>query len=141
MTRRYIIDDKSGELVEITDQHQFQLHGIIPDIDPFRSPDGVYINSRKQWRDHLKRTDCIELGHSDIASMKVAWNKRQANHAERIGKSVGVVSEHHGDISCDNRPQESTRRLQSELANRLYGRNAPSRKALIKLALEIRGGR
>ena len=39
---------------------------VMGDIAPFMSPDGKMIEGRKQWRDHLKRTDSIEMGHSDV---------------------------------------------------------------------------
>ena len=38
-------------------------HNIIPDIEPFKSPSGVYITSRKNWKEHLRETGCIEMAH------------------------------------------------------------------------------
>ena len=42
-----------------------QSHTVLGDIEPFMSPSGEYITGRKQWRNHLAKTDTVEMGHSD----------------------------------------------------------------------------
>jgi hypothetical protein len=58
------------------------------DIAPFMSPDGVMIEGRAQWREHLKRTDSIEMGHSDVKYAQQEWNKKKAAHNDRLRGQV-----------------------------------------------------
>jgi len=109
---------------------------VIPDIPRFKSPDGAIIEGRKQWRDHLKRTDCVEMGHSDMKVAKETWNKRQEKHYDRIKNAANIVSDW-----SDPNPKSldaPIRRndLAVEMANRLHGRPAPDRKTMIKLTLD-----
>jgi hypothetical protein len=55
---------------------------IVPDIEPFMSPSGEYITSRSKWREHLKRTNSIEISHSDVPYMQ----KVRAQKDRNIGK-------------------------------------------------------
>jgi hypothetical protein len=108
---------------------------IMPDLTPFRSPDGAFITSRSTWREHLKRTDSIEMTHSDVASAQQNWNKRRQSFQDRLKFSAQAVvdaSQNAGEI----RPIQRTG-LNVEIANRLHGRPAPERKELIKLSLDI----
>ena len=50
---------------------------IFGDIEPFRSPDGQMIMGRAQWREHLKATDTIEMGHSDVKYAQTEWLKKK----------------------------------------------------------------
>lgn len=106
---------------------------VMPDIAPFRSNDGAYINGRMQWRDHLKVNDLQELGHADIKHQGEQWQKRKQSHQERLKRSDGVDVT--ASVPSDFRPEQASR-LQTEIANRLHGRPTPPRKELIKLAIE-----
>ena len=66
---------------------------VMGDIAPFMSPDGVMIEGRKQWRDHLKRTDSIEMGHSDIKYAQQEWNKKKEAHRDRLRGQLQTVQE------------------------------------------------
>lgn len=62
---------------------------INPDLEPFTSTSGQYITSRKQWRDHLKKTDAIEFGHSDLEAMRNRYeNKKQNFHTKEDKKDI-----------------------------------------------------
>ena len=110
-------------------------HQVIPDIDPFMSPDGQYITGRGAWREHLKRTDSIEMGHSDVKAAQEGWAKRKAAHIERLKHSAETVR----DVSHETGEVKPFKRsnLNVEIANRLHGRPTPERKELIKLSLDL----
>lgn len=131
MTRRswvYV----GGVAYEYGTQPRSEAHHVMPDIEPFQSPDGAYISGRVAWREHLKRTDSIEMGHSDIARQQENWNKRKDAHAEKMRNAPqGTVT----DAPKEIRPVERSR-LQVEILNRLHGKAAPDRKELIKLTLD-----
>lgn len=106
---------------------------VLPDLEPFRSPDGAHIGSRAQWREHLKRTDSIEMGHSDVKSAQAAWSKRRDAFQQRTqGVGVKPAQAPAGDIKPIQRSG-----LNVEIANRLHGKPAPARKELIKLSLDL----
>ena len=108
---------------------------VMPDIAPFRSPDGAYISGRAAWREHLKATGCIEMGHSDVAAAQKTWGKRREAFQDRLkgsGDAVREASAPAGEI----RPIQRTA-LNVEIANRLFNRPAPERKELIKLSLDV----
>ena len=52
---------------------------VMADIEPFMSTSGEYITSRAQWREHLKETDCVELGRSDLEYMRKQEEKRRSS--------------------------------------------------------------
>ena len=66
---------------------------VMGDIEPFRSPDGVMITGRKQWREHLKATDSIEMGHSDVKYAQQEWNRKKEIQRERLKGQVATVQE------------------------------------------------
>ena len=109
-------------------------HQIAPDIEPFMSPDGTYIQGRSHWREHLKRTDSIEMGHADIKAAQREWTKKQDAQRDRLRGQVAKVAE----FSTDG-PIAPVQRsgLAVEMANRLHGRPMPDRKEMIKLSLEL----
>ena len=104
------------------------------DIEPFRSPDGAMISGRKEWREHLKRTDTIEMGHSDVKYAQQEWNKKKAAHNERLRGQVAMVQE----FDRPGAPIAPTKmsNLNVEMANRLHNRPMPERKEMIKLTLD-----
>ena len=125
---------KDGEAIP-ADQYTYERSAdfhVMPDIEPFRSTDGAYITGRAAWREHLKRTDSIEMGHSDIARQKEKWDKRKSAYAEKMkGAPQGTIT----DAPSEIRPMAPSR-LQIEMANRLHGRRPPERKELIKLTID-----
>lgn len=109
---------------------------VIDDIPRFKSPSGVYIEGRSQWREHLKRTDTIEMGHSDMAWSKNQWGKRKDAHNDRLRGAVETVTA--WSHPTEKQLEAPIRRndLQIEMANRLHGRPMPDRKTMIKLTLD-----
>ena len=108
---------------------------IMPDIQPFRSSDGAYISGRAAWREHLKATGTIEMGHADVAAQRNAWNKKREAFQNRLKLSVNAVREASPPVG-EIRPIQRTG-LNVEIANRLHNRPAPDRKELIKLTLDL----
>lgn len=47
-------------------QGEQQAHHVMPDIQPFMANTGVYIESRAQWNEHLKRTGTVEVSARDL---------------------------------------------------------------------------
>lgn len=133
MKRTYRWDEKLGQMIEVTPQRTVESHYVQPDFEPFQSPDQAIITSRTQWREHLKSTDSVEFGHSDMKAQQQNWNKRQAAHAERVDRAKQYVKEY-------DRPQEvrdyRPSNLNVEVANKLHGRPTPNRVEMIKLTLE-----
>ncbi len=109
-----------------------EFHHVQDDIMEFRSPDGTHITGRKQWREHLRRTDSMEMGHSDIKVAEQGWSKRKERFRERLNRpGAKEVEAPSGEI----RPTEH-KRIDIEMANRLHNRPLPDRKTLIKLTLD-----
>ena len=135
MRRRYIWDEKTHAMVEILPEKKPKVHNVQPDFEPYRSNDGAIIGGRAQFREHLARTDTVEMGHSDIRSMQENWNKRKSAHREKISSQREFVQEHSREIPITD--TRSMSHLSRELANRLDGRPAPERKELIKLGMEV----
>jgi hypothetical protein len=107
---------------------------VMGDITPFMSPDGVMIEGRKQWRDHLKRTDSIEMGHSDVKYAQQEWNKKKEAHRDRLRGQLATVQE----FDRPGAPIAPVKmsNLNVEMANRLHNRPMPERKEMIKMTLE-----
>lgn len=134
MRRRYV--QVNGELIDVSDYAPEPVAAhVIGDIEPFKSPDGTFITGRAHWREHLKRTDSVEMSHSDIKSAQANWNKRQEQFRDRLRKSAETVKEHSGPVGEVREVRRSN--LNVEIANRLHGRPMPERKELIKLTLDI----
>ena len=133
MKRTYRWDEKQGKMIEVTPQRSVDVHYVQPDFEPFRSPDQAVITSRTQWREHLKATDSVEFGHSDMKAQQESWNKRQEQHRERVDRAKQYVKEY-------DRPQEvreyKRSNLNVEMANKLHGRPTPNRVEMIKLTME-----
>ncbi len=134
MTRRVWVY-RDGEAYELGSEPQaFTAHHVMGDIEPFRSPDGAMIMGRRQWREHLKATDSIEMNHADVRVAQEKWNKRKEAHAEKIRGAENVVSSLTHPVTEIREVRRSN--LNVEMANRLHGRPEPDRKTLIKLTLE-----
>ncbi len=122
---------RDGKMVELTPSQVEAVPQIMDDVKEFRSPDGAYIGGRAQWREHLKRTDSVEMGHSDIKAAQVNWQKKRAAFQLKVNTPAGKPVEMPQEIRETERS-----RVTSEVMNRLDGRPAPDRKTLIKMAME-----
>lgn len=124
---------RNGRLVELTPPEVDALHYVQDDIAEFHSPDGARIRGKAQWREHLKATGSIELGHSDIRAATTHWQKRKDDFKEKLKKAEGVKEAEPpgGEIRAGE-----WSRLGVEMLNRLYNRPLPDRKTLIKLSIE-----
>ena len=98
------------------------------------SPDGVMIEGRAQWREHLKKTDSIEMGHSDVKYAQEQWNKKKSAHIDRLRGQVAVTQEFDRPGAPINPMKMSG--LNVEMANRLHNRPMPERKEMIKMTLD-----
>lgn len=67
MRRRFV--QINGELVEVSQdwrpEPQADYH-VMPDFDPFVDNTGTPIMGRAHYREHLKKHDAVEMGHSDF---------------------------------------------------------------------------
>jgi hypothetical protein len=134
MTRRvwrYI----DGVAYELGTEPVTETHHVMGDIEPFQSPDGAYITGRRQWREHLKVTDSIELSHADMKASQENWQRRKADFRAKLESSANTVREA-AEIPVSTRPYDRSR-LATEMLNRLHGKPEPMRKELIKLTLDI----
>jgi len=125
---------RNGELVELTPQDIAAIPQVMDDVAEFRSPDGAMIRGRAQWKEHLKRTDSIEMGHSDIKKAEQNWQAKKEKFRDKVasgGNNVREVEPPDGEIRETQRNS-----LGVEMANRLYNRSVPDRKTMIKLTLE-----
>ncbi len=135
MRRRFIQLD--GELVEVGSDYAptpRDGHYVIPDINPFVSNDGTPIKGRAHWRDHLKATGGVELGHSDVKAMQSQHAKKKSAHQERLNKAHQFVRAN-SDVRVTEAKVDRSR-IAVDVANRLHGRPMPERKTLIRIALE-----
>lgn len=68
---------------------------IIPEIQPFVSPNGAYITSRSEWREDLKKNNAIPLEpglKEDIAKNLVAEKERAfAPIAQAVDNTVAAL--------------------------------------------------
>ena len=126
------IADKDGHWVPLDAPPEARV-ALLDDIE-FQSPDGARIGSRSAWREHLKRTDTVEMGHSEIAASQRNWTKKREAFAERLKQLGAGVAPVNTDVV--NAPDYQMSRINQEVANRLYNRPAPDRKTLVKLTLE-----
>jgi hypothetical protein len=134
MKRRFV--QIEGELVEVplnyTPEPRADTH-IIPDIEPFKANDGAVIRGRAHWRDHLKATGTVEMGHSDVRAMEAVHAKKKAAHAERIRHAQEQAKP--VEVQVTEAKVDHTR-IAARVAERLEGRPTPPRTTLIKIALE-----
>jgi hypothetical protein len=91
MKRTWVYPSDGSEAYEVTrgEYRNESMASVMGDIAPFMSPDGVMIEGRKQWREHLKRTDSIEMGHSDVKYAQQEWNKKERSAPRQVAWSVG----------------------------------------------------
>lgn len=134
MKRRFVQID--GELVEVgmdyLPEPRSDVH-IIPDIEPFKANDGAVILGRAHWREHLKMTGTVELGHSDVRAMEATHAKKKSEHQARLYKAAQAAKP--VDAPVMEAKVDHTR-IAARVLERLEGRATPPRKELIKIALE-----
>lgn len=120
MRRRYV-QDREGNLVEV-ETVASTLHFVQPDIAEH--------GGRRQFREYLKRTDSVELGHSDIRGATERYAKRRPRGDASLDRtaSTEVVA------ARPDQPQENT--VMRRVLERLDGRAAPERKELLRLTVE-----
>ena len=124
MKRTYAFRD--GKFVEITPAHVKELHFVQDDIKEY--------GGRSKWREYLKRTGAVEMGHSDVKASTEQWNKRKSAFAEKLARAPKEVRQ--VDTPVLDAPDYQRTRLNAEVRNRLEGRPEPSRTELIKITLE-----
>ena len=110
---------------------------VIPDIAPFKDTTGKVIEGRRQWRDHLKSIDAVEMSKGDLAAaQEIQEKKRQAQIAlvEKQAK-VSLKTEWQEPKEIERDPT-SHKRLWAKVAERLDGREQPSRKQLLRIVME-----
>jgi hypothetical protein len=134
MRRRFVQVD--GVLVE-REQVTTRSFDVMPDFQPFVSNDGKVIEGRRQWREHLKQTGGLEMGHGDIKKQTETWKNRQASHQAKLAKAQSTVTDATADVSHNFDPVARSR-LSAEVANRLHGKTPPTRRELINLAVELK---
>lgn len=134
MKRRFV--QIQGELVEVGDGYlpepRSDVH-IIPDIEPFKANDGAVIRGRSHWREHLKMTSTVELGHSDVRAMEATHARKKIEHQTRLRSAAEAAK------PVDTPVMEAKvdhARITARVMERLEGRPTPPRKELIKIALE-----
>lgn len=123
MIRKYVWDGKAFvEKQRSVERH----HYVMGDIAEY--------GGRAKFREHLKRTGTMEMGHSDLRAAQEKWNSRKADHQAKVKLAQKY------NVKPTEMPQEPPRQessmLAREMANRLHGRPEPDRKTLIKLTLE-----
>ena len=132
MKRRFI--QINGELVE-REPVTTRTFEVMPDFQPFVANDGKVIEGRRQWREHLKNTNGVEMGHGDIKRQTETWNKKQAANAAKVAEGQKYIKP--AEFKPDAHA-EGPSRLSIEVANRLHGKERPSRRELVQLAVELK---
>lgn len=135
MKRRFVQID--GELVEVTPGYSAAPRAdyhVMPDIEPFKANDGAEIKGRAHWREHLKATGALEMGHADVASAQAAHERKREAHRERLQNASRIAAEApHANVLTDHSGRSS---IAVNVLNRLHGRPMPDRKTIIKIGLE-----
>ena len=134
MRTTWVFPSDGSEPYEKSKGRAGEYTAVMGDIAPFMSPDGKMIEGRKQWRDHLARTDSIEMGHSDIKYAQAEWNKKKEIQRDRLRGQLATVQE----FDRPGAPIAPVKmsNLNVEMANRLHNRPMPERKEMIKMTLE-----
>ena len=113
------------------------MSAVIPDIAPFVDTTGKVIEGRRQWREHLKSIDAVEMGHADIKEAESKWAKRQREAAAKVEQQTKVQLKTDWQEPKDiERDPTSHKRLWCKVAERLDGRPVPSRKQLLRIVIE-----
>lgn len=134
MRRSYVQID--GVLYEKGQEPLPEVHHVMGDIEPFKANDGTVIRGRAHWRDHLKATNGIEMGHSDIRSAEARHAKAKQARAEKLAGAMRTA--YPVDLPYREGGAQEYRRsnVAANVLNRLEGRPVPDRKTVIRIALE-----
>jgi hypothetical protein len=87
--RTWVFPSDGSEPYEKTAGRSADYTTVMGDIAPFMSPDGKMIEGRKQWRDHLKRTDSIEMGHSDVKYAQARMEQEKGSAPRQAARTIG----------------------------------------------------
>jgi hypothetical protein len=80
LRKRYVYNDKTGKMEEISFAPRIHLYEIMPDLPDFVSPiDGKVVHGRRGLRDHNKR-----YGVTNISDYKGEWERFQNKRAEIV---------------------------------------------------------
>lgn len=110
---------------------------VIPDIAPFKANTGKVIEGRRQWREHLKETGAVELGSADIAEMQSVHEKKRQEIREKVEKQTKAQLKTQWEEPKDiERDPHRHKRLWAKVAERLEGREQPTRKQLLRVVIE-----
>ncbi len=105
-------------------------------VAPYVQPDIEEYGGRSRFRDHLRKTNTVELGHSDIRGAQEQWQSKRTSFQDRIKNAEQQSVRPVDHVRVTEAPDYQKTRLNQELANRLDGRPVPDRKMLLKLTLE-----
>ncbi len=87
MRTRYRYDKDLGKIVQIHDHNGPEFardHRFIPDIQPFRTQEGVEISSRSKLRDYERRNGVRQVGNDWTGSEKPKfWDQFVAKERAR----------------------------------------------------------
>ncbi len=127
--KRTWVFDKDGKAHEITRRPTLE------NAAPYVQPDFEEHGGKRKWREYLKRTGNIEMGHSDMKAMEANYRKRQQAFKESLNskeaKHVRMVDAPQGEVV-----ERERTRLDKEVMNRLHNRPAPDLPMLVKMTLE-----
>jgi hypothetical protein len=90
-------------------------HLVMTDIQPFMANTGEYIESRSQWKEHLKRTGCVELTKADLKQAHEYVNPvtrkiEKAGRTEALKLALDKITKY-------KRPKSEVRALLENVAN------------------------
>jgi hypothetical protein len=96
-------------------KEQREAHMVMPDLQPFMSNTGVMIESRSQWKEHLKRTGSVELSKGDLKQAHEYVNPvtrkiEQAGRKEALKLALDKITHY-------KRPKSEVRVLLENVAN------------------------
>jgi hypothetical protein len=113
------------------------LSYIQPDIQPFKDTTGKVIEGRRQWREHLKATDAVEMSKGDLEAQREAQEKKKREHLAKVEKQakLELKTEWQEPKEVESDPT-SHKRLWAKVAERLEGREQPTRKQLLRIVIE-----
>lgn len=110
---------------------------VVPDIQPFKDTTGKVIEGRRQWREHLKSIDAVEMGKADLEKARELQEKKKREQLEKVEKqaklSLKTDWQEPKEIEAD---PHRHKRLWAKVAERLEGREAPTRKQLLRIVVE-----